>query len=259
MGTVTVRFYAELNDLVSAGGSGRELERQVGPGETVKDLVEALGVPHTEVDLVLVNGEPAPLGHRLQDRDRISVYPVFESLDITAVSSVRARPLRQTRFVADEHLGTLARYLRVLGFDTDYRSHWEDADLVEVALREKRIILTRDRGLLKRAVVDHGYLVRETRPRAQLVEVVRRFDLAGNVRPFSRCPRCNGEVAAVAKSEVLAVLPPRTAGQVDEFNRCLVCGQVYWQGAHHRGLAGLVELATGVGAEDRRQREKGSV
>lgn len=249
MATVSLRFYAELNDL--AGGGLSELgsparERAVSRGQTVKDLIEAAGVPHTEVDLVLVNGESVSFEYQVCDGDRVSVFPVFESLDVGPVTRVRAVPLRETRFAADAHLGKLARYLRILGFDTAYRTDWADAVLVEAAQSEKRIILTRDHGLLKRAAVDHGCLIRETCPRAQLVEVLTRFDLARSVRPFTRCPRCNGPVSAVSKAEIGSSLPPRTAALVQEFKRCQDCGHLYWQGAHQRGLNELLSLAQRV-------------
>lgn len=255
-GGIHIRFYAELGDLLPPERRARDVERGYVPGQTVKDLIEAMGVPHTEVDLILVNGEPAGFGHRLHDGDRISVYPVFEALDIAPASRLRPRPLRRTRFAADVHLGRLARFLRVLGFDTLYRTDWTDAALVEAAVAEQRVLLTRDRGLLKRSAVDHGYLVRHTDPRAQLAEIMQRFDLRASVRPFTRCPVCNGEVSPVAKGEVADRLPPRTARYYDEFWRCGSCGRVYWKGGHFRSLRELVEWARGgtdPEAEDGRQ------
>lgn len=254
MATVSLRLYAELNDLVSADPDAPGClvrKRTVSHGQTVKDLIEAAGVPHTEVDLVLVNGESVGFDCQVRDGDRVSVFPVFESLDVGPVTRVRAVPLRQTRFAADVHLGKLARYLRILGLDTAYRTDWDDAVLIETALCEKRIILTRDRGLLKRAVVDHGYLVKEACPRAQLVEVLARFDLTRSLRPFTRCPCCNGPVSAVSKAEVSSGLPERTAALVNDFKRCVDCGHVYWQGAHQGGLSELLRLAQEVdGAPD---------
>lgn len=247
MEIVSIRFYAELSDLLPPRQRGRDIERPLGPGQTVKDLIEAMGVPHTEVDLVLVNGEPVDFARQLVSGDRISVYPVFEAMDVAAVSRVRPQPLRRTRFAADVHLGRLAGYLRLLGFDTAYGNDWDDTRLVECALVERRIILTRDRGLLKRSAVDHGYLVRETRPRAQLVEVIGRFDLRDCLRPLTRCAQCNAEIAPVSKTAVLESLPPRTAALVDEFWRCEGCLRVYWKGAHYRSLAALVALARGGG------------
>ena len=234
-----IRFYAELGDLLAPERRGREFERACAARSSVKDLIEGLGVPHTEVDLILVNGRSVGFGHQVQDGDRVSVYPVFEALDISPIISLRPRPLRVTRFAADVHLGRLARYLRLAGFDTAYRTSWEDRELVDTAVAEQRILLTRDRGILMRAVVTHGHLVRETRPRAQLREVLDRLDLWGGVELFTRCSVCNARVEPVRKEEVRSQLPPRTAERYDEFWRCTGCGRVYWQGAHFRSLSAL--------------------
>jgi len=250
MGTVRIRFYAELGDFLPPERRGREFEHTCLAGRAVKDLIEGLGVPHTEVDLILVNGGSVDFGHRLGDGDRVSVYPVFEALDISPVTAVRPRPLRVVRFAADAHLGRLAGYLRLAGFDTLYRNDWDDADLAETAARDRRIVLTRDRGLLKRALVTHGHLVRETRPRAQLTEVLERFDLWGSLRPFTRCSVCNSPVDPAAKADIVAELPPRTAEHYREFWRCTGCGRLYWRGAHYRSLLGLFsreEGASGAG------------
>jgi len=244
MSTVHIRFYAELGDLLPAEWRCRDVERQVGPGQTIKDLIEAMGVPHTEVDLILVDGLSVDFGYRLRDGDRLSIYPVFEALDVAPVSRLRPRPLRETLFAADVHLGRLVRYLRLLGFDSLYRNDWTDEGLVEAAVAERRIVLTCDRGVLKRRAVERGYLVRSPEPRTQLIEVVERFDLRGSLRPFSRCPVCNGEVTHAAKEDVVERLPPRTALHYEEFWRCRGCGRVYWQGGHFRALQRLVE---GVG------------
>ncbi len=239
-GTVSIRFYAELGDLLPRRWRGGDIERVFAPGQTVKDLIEAMGVPHTEVDLVLVDGCSVTFGHRLSQGERISVYPVFEAFDISPVSRVRPRPLRATRFVADVHLGRLARYLRILGFDTLYQREWSDVELADCAVREHRIVLTRDRGLLKRASLDHGYLVRHEDPREQVIEVVDRFDLGRALLPFTRCPLCNGVVDPVDKTEVVPLLPPRTAQHYQDFWRCGRCGRLYWKGGHYRTLEALV-------------------
>lgn len=208
----------------------------------MKDLIEGLGVPHTQVDLVLVNGQSVGFTHRVSDGDRVSVYPVFEAFDITGVSAVRPQPLRVVRFAVDVHLGKLASYLRLAGFDTLYQNDWDDRELAETAVREHRIVLTRDRGLLMRSAITHGHLVRETRPRAQLKEVLDRFDLWGSLRPFTRCPLCNGLTRQVDKSEIKDALPPRTATHYDQFWRCESCGHLYWRGSHFRALSALLSL-----------------
>jgi uncharacterized protein with PIN domain len=207
----------------------------------VKDVVEAMGIPHTEVDLLLVNGEAVGFGHRPSAGDRIAAYPVFERLDIGEVARLRPAPLRDPRFVVDVNLGRLARLLRLLGFDTRWANDLDDAALASIGRREHRIVLTRDRGLLKRRAVTHGLFVRSERPVDQAADVVRRLDLGARLAPFTRCSRCNGELAPVSKADVLDRLEPLTRRHYDTFHRCRGCGRVYWRGSHHCRLAALVE------------------
>ena len=220
----------------------RSVERPFTVRPSIKDLIEAAGVPHTEVDLLLVNGESVDFAYPVRDGDRISVYPVFESFDIGAVTRVRPEPLRELRFVLDVHLGRLAAYLRMAGFDTIYRNDLDDAELAGIAAGG-RVLLTRDRGLLKRRAVTRGYWLRATAPRRQLAEVLRRFDLSRAVRPFCRCLRCNALVHPVPKADVITELPPRTRQYYDEFLRCPGCGRIYWRGGHFDTLRGLLEHA----------------
>ena len=241
MGRATFRFYAELNDFLPAERRAQDVVHEfVVPG-SLKDAIESFGVPHTEVDVVLVNGEPCGFDRVLADGDRVSVYPVFESFDVSSLVRVRPAPLRETRFLLDAHLGRLARYLRMLGFDSAYDRGADDAALARRSAAERRILLTRDRGLLKRRDVTHGYSVRETDPRRQLREVVERFDLRGNLRPFTRCLRCNGPLRAAPKDEVAALLPPRVRELHNEFLRCDACGGTYWSGSHHSRMLGLIQ------------------
>lgn len=237
----TIRFYAELNDFLPPGRRQVAFRHFFSGRPTVKDLIEGLGVPHTEVDLILVSGESVDFGRHIEDGDLISVYPVFESLDISPVSRVRSEPLRRPRFVLDGHLGRLAAYLRLVGFDALYERDLADETLVRLSREERRILLTRDRGLLKRSQVTHGYLVRKTEPRRQLAEVLQRFDLWRAARPFSRCLRCNGELVATAKEEVADRLPPKVRERCREFSRCRGCGRVYWKGSHYDRLARLIQ------------------
>jgi uncharacterized protein with PIN domain len=236
-----VRFYAELNDHLSAPRQYKTLERTFFTRGTVKDLIESFGVPHTEVELIVANGVSVPFDHIIHDGERIAVYPKFESFDVTPELQVRREPLRESRFVLDVHLGKLAAYLRMLGFDTSYRNCYSDPQLVRISVEEERILLTRDRGVLKHAAVTHGYLMRETDSHRQLAEVVSRFDLARSLRPFTRCMGCNGVLSEVRKEEVSAVLPPRAASEFDEFRQCGQCGKVYWKGSHYRRMLRWVE------------------
>lgn len=240
MGRATFRFYAELNDFLPPEMRQRDIQYRFFGSPTVKDAIEALGVPHVEVDLILANGEPVDFSYHLVDGDRIAVYPVFESLDISGVSRLRPTPLREVRFVADVHLGKLVRILRLLGIDVSQPGDPADEELVRISREEKRILLTRDRHLLKHGKLTHGYFVRSDEAVEQAREVLRRFDLWGQVSPFSRCPVCNGVLEPVAKEEVLERIPPRTAAWLEEYSRCRGCGKLYWPGTHYRRLEELL-------------------
>ncbi len=235
------RFYAELNDFLAPERRFGEFPYEFLDIGTVKDRIESFGVPHTEVDLILVNGEPVDFAYRVKDSDRVSVYPVFEALDIAPLARLRQEPLRDPQFVLDIHLGKLAAYLRMVGFDTLYRNCARDEELAATSRAERRILLTRDVGLLKRGEVTHGYFMRETGPRKQLAEVIRRFDLARLMRPFSRCMACNGVLVEASKEEVRDLVPPRTAELYDEFRRCPSCGRVYWKGGHYQRMLKMIE------------------
>jgi uncharacterized protein with PIN domain len=233
---VTLRFYEELNDFLPRVKRRHAYLRRLFLSPAVKDVIEAEGVPHTEVDLILVNGQSVGFDHRLEAGDYVSIYPTFESLDIAPVQRLRPKPLREPRFVLDVHLGTLARRLRLLGFDTLYRNDYDDAEIVAIAVRERRIILTRDVGILKHKAVTHGYWLRSQKPDEQVSEVLDRFDLRGRIDPFARCTVCNGVVEEVPKARVVHLLHPDTAAAFKDFFQCRQCGKVYWEGSHYDGM-----------------------
>ena len=236
-----LRFYAELNDLVSSDKRQRSMAYRFTGRPSIKDAIEGCGVPHTEVDLIVVDGVSVGLDYHLQAGDRVAIYPVFESLDISPAVRLRPEPLRRTAFILDGHLGKLARLLRMLGFDALYCQDSEDSEIVRLAAEEQRIILTRDRGLLKHASVTHGYCVRSLKPLEQTREVVRRFDLDSLVKPLSRCIRCNGALERVDKNAILSRLPPRTILYYDVFYRCTGCDHIYWPGSHYQNM--LITIA----------------
>lgn len=243
MPTITLRFYEELNDFLTQSRRKAPFEVTVAPHRTIKDIIESTGVPHTEVDLILANGVSVGFEYRPADSDMISVYPVFESLDISPVVRLRPSPLRHLRLIADVHLGKLTRYLRLLGFDVLYDNSLDDDDIVSVAKNEGRIVLTADRGLLKRSDVTHGYCVRSDDADQQLIEVLRRFDCASRTAPFSRCMKCNGLLEDVSKDEILEQLEPKTRKYYEKFRRCTGCGKIYWKGTHFERLHSLVSAA----------------
>ena len=235
------RFYAELNDHLAPDQQQRAIEKTFYVASTVKDMIQSFGVPHSEVELIVANGTSVDFSYIVREGDYISVYPMFESLDITPELRVRPEPLREPKFVLDVHLGKLAAYLRMLGFDTFYRSCFADPELVRISSEQHRILLTRDRGLLKHNAVTHGYWLRETGSKLQLSEIVRRFDLMHLIRPFTRCMACNGILRPATKNEVLHLLPLRIAELHDEYQRCSQCGRAYWKGSHHRRMLRWIE------------------
>jgi uncharacterized protein with PIN domain len=245
MSRAVFRFYGELNDFLPPKHRQCDIEYSFQNTPAVKDAIEALGVPHTEVDLIVVNGQSVGFSYRLRDGDRIAVYPVFESLDISPIVQLRERPLRRIAFIADVHLGKLARLLRLLGFDTLHSNSYEDSELAAIAAAEGRIVLTRDRELLKHNAVTHGYWLRSTHPIEQAREVVRRFNLEELIDPFRRCLVCNGLLAPVAKEEILSQIPPRIAVEHDEFFRCTSCQKLYWRGTHYPKLERYIAAIVG--------------
>jgi len=239
--TVSFRFYEELNDFLPKEKRKITFTYPVKINQSVKDAIEALGVPHTEVDLILVNGKSVDFNCHLQDNDQISVYPVFESLDITPIIRLRAKPLRVTKFILDVHLGKLCKYLRMLGFDSFYRNDLDDDEIIRISLAEKRIILTRDIGILRHGKVTHGYWLRSQYPKQQLSELIRRFNLEKQIRPFYRCTLCNGLVDKVEKEKIEHLLEENTRKYFDDFFQCRECRQVYWEGSHYDDMKAFVD------------------
>jgi len=240
MAVASFRFYEELNDFLSLQRRKRDTAFVCAPGATVKNAIEALGVPHTEVELILANGESVDFCYVVQQGDRISVYPAFESLDVTRVLKTRAEPLRRTRFIADAHLGGLAKYLRMLGFDTLYDNGFTDVQVARISAADQRIVLTRDRALLMHKLIDHGCYVRGIRPRQQLQEIISRLDLYRAIKPFSRCLRCNRELDPVEKEAIHDRLPSRSAPFYSRFWICNECGRIYWEGSHWRRMEQVI-------------------
>ena len=240
---VTLRFYGELNDFLPPDRRHQTLTLALRERDSVKDVIESRGVPHTEVDLIVVRGEPVGFDYQVQDGDRIAVYPPFRRIDVSTLRPLRPAawaPGEEPRFVLDAHLGALASHLRMLGFDALYRNDYDDVELARISAEMGRVLLTRDRGLLKRRQVVHGYHVWATDPDEQIAEVLQRFDLFNRISPFRRCMRCNGPLTPVSKDAVLDRLEPLTRRYYDQFAVCAACDQVYWPGSHYQRMQALV-------------------
>jgi uncharacterized protein len=235
------RFYEELNELLPS-----EKRKQLFPylfngTPSVKDAIETIGVPHVEIDLILVNGRSVDFSYKLINEDSVSVYPVFESFDITPVTHLREKPLRDLKFILDVHLGKLAKYLRLCGYDCCYRTDYNDQEIISLSLEDKRIILTRDVGLLKNRLVTHGYRIRSPHLNEQLKEVFHRFDLKKQIRPFSRCMECNGLLTDISKEDILKRLLPGTLEYYENFKKCTCCDRIYWEGSHYERMRKYID------------------
>ncbi|MBX2998206.1 MAG: Mut7-C ubiquitin/RNAse domain-containing protein [Caldilineaceae bacterium] len=240
MPIATFRFYADLNDFLAPGLRQIDFPHSFNGEASVKDRIESLGVPHPEVGAIVVNGQPVTFLYLIQNGDRVAVYPEFHCLS-SDFAVVREPYTGEKRFILDVHLGKLANYLRMLGFDTLYRNDYADEQLARIAAEDGRILLTRDLGLLKRREVIYGYYVRSLDPNQQVAEVLRRFDLIDAIEPFHRCLACNGLLTAVAKEEIFDRLLPKTRRYYDEFYCCRVCAQIYWKGSHFEQMQRFIE------------------
>jgi uncharacterized protein with PIN domain len=239
--TAHFRFYEELNDFIPKEKKKKTFAYPFSGKPTVKDAIEACGVPHPEVEIILVNHVSVGFDYHLHDGDRVAVYPMFESIDISPLLKLREKPLRECRFVVDVHLHRLVRGLRMLGFDVFYKTENPDREIIRRSINEKRIILTRDKELLKHRNVTHGYWVRATVSEDQLKEVLRRFDLHSQIKPFTRCMICNSQLKAVEKKQIKDKIPEKTATYYSEFYRCRHCNQIYWPGSHYQKMQQKIE------------------
>lgn len=244
MKKISIRFYEELNDFLPAKKRKKRFEYEFTGTPSIKDMIESLGIPHTEIDLILVNGKPVDFSYLIRDEDDISVYPVFESFDISEHQKLRDKPLREPKFILDVHLGTLAKYMRILGFNIYYKNNLSDEDIVKISGEEKRTILTRDTGILKRSEVTHGSYVRNTNPEKQLKEVIKRFHLEKEIREFSRCLLCNEVLSKIEKEKIENRLPPKVKAIHHEFYFCKSCDKIYWKGTHYDRMKEIVSIFT---------------
>jgi uncharacterized protein with PIN domain len=232
-------MHGDLDFFIRSGARGRTIERSLSEKTSVKDVIEACGVPHPEVDLILVNGQPVDFGYGIVGGAAVEVYPVGKSSTQFKYKHLQVATI--IKFVADGHLGRLVRNLRLLGFDVAYDPRAEDWQLLNTMEHENRALLTRDRRLLMHAVVKTGYYPRSQNADEQTVEVIRRFDLLGSVAPFMRCLHCNAQLQKVSKTEIVERLEPLTKIYYEQFQRCTGCGQIYWAGSHFSKLQKRLE------------------
>ncbi len=236
---VRLRFHGDLSVFLGSKAGDAIIERRLAEKTSIKDVIESCGVPHPEVDLILVDEQTVGFDHTLATDTKVEVFPVENRG--TDRTEKQLQTVNIVRFVADGHLGSLTRNLRLLGFDVAYRQNADDRQLLEVMVRENRALLTRDRRLLMHAIVQHGYWPRSQNADEQTIEVIRRFDLSELIAPFTRCLRCNAMLEAVAKAEIIDKLEPLTKIHYHQFRRCPDCKQIYWSGSHFPKLQRRIE------------------
>ena len=238
----SLRLYAELNDFLPPQRRQVRFLHAYPGRSSIKDVVESLGVPHPEIGLLLVGGQSVGFDYVVQDGDRISVYPYFSSLEIAVLSKVMPPPLVPPRFIADVHLGkTRPAACAFWGSMCCTAPDSRDEDLAACSSQENRILLTRDRALLKRSQVVYGYCVRSSDPRQQLFEVLHRYRAMDSIHPFQRCLCCNHPIEPVSKGEIGDRLPPFVRAKHTDFRRCPGCDRIYWKGTHYQHMQKVCE------------------
>lgn len=240
-GAVSIRVYAELNNFLPKRWRHKSFSYPLNGGCSLKHMIESAGIPHTEIELILLNGKSVDFSAEVKAGDRISIYPVFESIDVTPIIALRPEPLRKTRFVLDVHLGKLALILRLLGFDAKFPGNIPDEELAEISSQEHRILLTRDTMLLKRNIVTHGCYLHSQDPEEQATEILNRLDLRDSAKPFSRCTGCGAHLKQVRKERINHRLEPLTRKYYSEFSICIECDKIYWKGSHYQPLTELLK------------------
>lgn len=241
---INIQFHDELNDFLPANQRYIDFNHPLNSSRSIKDLVESIGVPHTEIDLIIVNGKSVDFSYLVKADDNIALYTskslAPELTDISRLIHCQPEPLATPRFILDVHLGRLAAYLRMMGFDCLYRNDYEDPTLADISANDQRTLLTCDRLLLMRKQVIRGYFVRTRQPRKQLLEVLTKFELFDKLKPFTRCMHCNGMTQQVSKQEIEQHLLPATNKYYEEFFQCQNCHKVYWKGSHYLKMQHLI-------------------
>jgi len=240
---IKITFNDELVDFFSKTSRKKVTKFIDGERRSVKDLIESVGIPHTELGQILVNGKSVDFSFVIQEQCQIDVYP-FKILNHSAGDFILKKKFR---FLCDVHLGTLTKRLRLLGLDTAYNQNWHDKKLAEVSIKERRYLLTRDRQLLMRKRVSTGLYVRNTNSEKQVFEVVNRLNLKFKCKPFTRCLVCNGILRPIKNIETVfekteKIIPPKVKQWCREYALCKTCDKVYWKGSHFKKLKKMVDF-----------------
>ncbi len=238
---VHLRFYEELNRYLPKEKRKRQFDYHITKAVTIQEVLNDLGVPSSEIDLLLVNGESAGLDFVLHGNEHVSVYPRFERFNINDLTKIREKPLRELKFICDSHLGKLSKYLRMLGFDTLFANQNSIDQIIELSLSQNRIILSRNHRLVKHRLVTRSLWVRSFDPLEQIRDVVFQLDLQNSISPLTRCIVCNGRLEKIGKDKIQNRLEEETANNFNDFYICRQCGKIYWKGSHYNNMLTLIE------------------
>jgi len=243
-----LNFHASLKDFLAPSLQNQTITCNAGRKTSIKDVIESCNVPHTEVDLIIVNGISVDFDYIVQINDIVHVYPDYISIEHNPSGTLLhlSPPLpSHPQFIIDVNLGRLARYMRLLGFDCLYSNDWDDHVIADISSKTQRIVLTRDRKLLQRKMITYGYYVRTESPKAQVNEILNRFNLRALINPLTRCTKCNELLRGIEKHVISHRLKPLTRRYYDKFLICTGCRQIYWQGSHHGRVTDLNKKFSG--------------
>jgi len=241
MRTIHLRCYEELNEFLPKEKRKVQFTHTISVQTSVKDLIESFNIPHTQVQMILVNGEQKDFSYIVQENDRISVYPFFHTFDINSVSKISHPLPDEIHFLADQHLGTLARYLRMIGIDTAFNEDISGYELVEKANQQDRILLTKDHNILKRNELKYGYFIYADDLDSQLEELILQFKLKEHLSLFSRCLECNELLQPIEKATIEHRLPKKVREGHESFTICWRCNKIYWKGSHYDRMKDKIE------------------
>jgi uncharacterized protein with PIN domain len=233
MSEITLIFIGELNDFIQQRAKFTSISHSISFPSSIKDVIESIGVPHPEIDIILANNRSVDFSYQVQHGDEFHIYPYNVHPQTSRIIHLAPQYMDVPTFVVDTHLGKLTSYLRMLGFDTIYQNDYDDQRLAEISSQEDRTLLSRDIGLLKRKVIKRGYYIRSRIPRNQLIETINRYQLVNKMIPFKRCIQCNGLLNPIPKSMIQMQLQDKTRQYYDEFKICDSCSKIYWKGSHY--------------------------
>ncbi|MGB7338611.1 MAG: Mut7-C RNAse domain-containing protein [Phototrophicaceae bacterium] len=241
MNHATFTFHDSLNYFLARRQKYQTINQKFNWHRAIKDMIEAIAPPHPEIELIVVNGKSVGWDYVVQDGDHVDVYPDFEAVKLQGKIRLLPPYHGRPKFILDTHLGRLAAYLRMMGFDTLYENDYDDDVLAEISATEHRILLTRDLGVLKRGIVIYGYFVRNTDPYERLLEISERYKLADAIEPFGRCMTCNGTLHTIEKESVRDLVEADTYANFDDYHQCQSCQKIFWKGSHYEKMQRLID------------------